>query len=229
MAVGSTVTKPSQKRKASSMVSDDDSDTLVFPPSPKKLEGPAKTKTSKATSPSVTPSYTVSELELLSHAEIVAYALSLQKQLAASKKSPSTQSQELSPEDLGKKVEHLRTLMVRQIKKAMTWKPSCKTGSATFSQDFVVQNPQIIKKLFAGVIKDNGKDWKIKKISSEDFEDAIGDIDASVRYDRLELTSDITVRWDVENSTMKCSGKYGKPGTGRLAMVIAAADSYVLQ
>lgn len=60
--------------------------------------------------------------------------------------------------------------MVRQIKKAMTWKPSCKTGSATFSQDFVVQHPQIIKKLFARVMKDNGKAWKMKKLSAEDFE-----------------------------------------------------------
>lgn len=42
----------------------------------------------------------------------------------------------------------------------------------------------------------------------------MGEIDASVRYARLELTSDVTVRWDAENGTMKCSGKYGKWGTG---------------
>jgi len=45
-----------------------------------------------------------------------------------------------------------------------------------------------------------------------------------VRYDYLELTSDVTVRWDAENGTMKCSGKYGKPGTGVLAAKKSAAS-----
>lgn len=160
--------KPSQKRKSSSIASDSDSDAPI--PATKKAKGP--TKSTKAATPSVTTSYTANDLEHLSHAELVAYAVDLQKRLDAGKKSLSTSSnaQELDPEELKKKVEHLRTLMVRQIKKAMTWKPSCKTGSATFSQDFVVQHPQIIKTLFARVTKDNGKAWKMKKLSAEDFE-----------------------------------------------------------
>ena len=166
---GSVAPKPTQKRKSSSIASDSDSDAPI--PATKKARGP--TKSTKAATPSVTTSYTANDLEHLSHAELVAYAIDLQKQLDASKKSSSTSgsnAQELNPEELKKKVEHLRTLMVRQIKKAMTWKPSCRTGSATFSQDFPVQHPQIIKKLFARVIKDNGKAWKMKKLSPEDFE-----------------------------------------------------------
>lgn len=218
---GSTAPKPSQKRNSSSIASDSDSDAPI--PATKKAKGP--TKSSKAAAPSVTTSYTANDLEHRSHAELVAYAIDLQERLDASKKSLSTSSnaQELNPEELKKKVEHLRALMVRQIKKAMTWKPSCKTGSATFSQDFVVQHPQIIEKLFARVIKDNGKAWKMKKLSAEDFEGAVGSIDASVRYDWLDLTSDVTIRWDAENGTMKCSGKYGKRGTGVLNMKQAAS------
>ena len=169
---GSTAPKPSQKRDSSEIASDSDSDAPI--PATKKAKGPTKstTKSTKAATPSVTASYTANDLSLLSHAELVAYAIDLQKQLDTSKKSSSTSSnaQELKPEELKKKVEQLQTLMVRQIEKAMVWKPSCKTGSATFSQDFMVQHPQIIKKLFARVIKDNGKAWKMKKLSAEDFE-----------------------------------------------------------
>lgn len=43
-----------------------------------------------------------------------------------------------------------------------------------------------------------------------------------MRYASLELTSDVTIRWDAENGTLKCSGKYGKPGTGVLNMKQAA-------
>ena len=39
----------------------------------------------------------------------------------------------------------------------------------------------------------------------------------------LELTSNVTVRWDAENGTVKCSGKYGKRGTGVLNVKQAAS------
>jgi len=170
MGFTATATKPSQKRKSSSMSLDSDADAP--PPGTKKAK--ASTKSAKVLPISTKPLYTAHDLALLSHADLIAYTMNLQKQLEVSKKSPASAAvgQELSPEDLKKKVEHLRTLMVRQIKKAMTWKPSCKTGSATFSQDFVVQSPQIIKKLFETVVKDakNGKEWKMKKFSAEKFE-----------------------------------------------------------
>lgn len=165
---GSTAPKPSQKRNSSEIASESDSDAPI--PATKKAKGP--TKSAKTATPSFKTSYTANDLEKISRADLVAYGIDLQKQLDASKKSPSASNnaQELSPEELMKKVEQLRTLMVRQIKKAMVWRPSCKTGSATFSQDFVVTHPQIITKLFARAIKDNGKAWKLKKLSAEDFE-----------------------------------------------------------
>ena len=181
LAFGSTAPKPSQKRNSSELASDSDSDAPV--PSTKKAKGP--TKSTKAATPSATTSYTANDLEHLSHAELVAYIIDFQKQLDDSKKSSSTSSNapELDPKELNKKVEHLRALVARQIKKAMVWKPSCKTGTATFSQDFMVQHPQVVKKLFAPVIKDNGKAWKMKKLSAEDFE-----VRGHFSYCRGELT-----------------------------------------
>lgn len=172
-ASGPTAPKPSQKRNSSELASDSDSEAPV--PPTKKAKGPTKS-TKAAATPSVTPSYTATDLKHLSHAELVAYAIDLQKLLDDSKKSSSTttssNAHDLDPHELRKKVELLRALIARQIKKAMVWKPSCKTGSATFSQDFVVPHPQVITKLFARVTKDNnnGKAWKLKKLSAGDFE-----------------------------------------------------------
>ena len=171
LASGSTAPKPSQKRNSSELSSDTDSDAPV--PPTKKAKAPSKS--TKAGTPSVTPSsYTANDLAQLSHAELVAHVLDLQKQLDDSKKASSSargnDAHELDPHELHKKVELLRALVARQIKKAMVWKPSCKTGKATFSQDFVVPHPQVITKLFAPVTKDNGKAWKMKKLSAADFE-----------------------------------------------------------
>lgn len=98
---GSTAPKPSQKRNSSSIASDSDSDAPS--PATKKAKGP--TKSSKAAAPSVTTSYTANDLEHLSHAELVAYAIDLQERLDASKKSLSMSSnaQELNPEEPKKK------------------------------------------------------------------------------------------------------------------------------
>jgi len=60
--------------------------------------------------------------------------------------------------------------MERQIRKSMTWKPSCKTGSASFSQDFIVQSEQVLNALFKPVVKEGAKPWKMKKLSVDDFE-----------------------------------------------------------
>lgn len=129
----------------------------------------------------------------------------------------------------------------------MTWKPSCKTGSASFSHEIVVPSAQVFTYLFRRVVKEGSKPWKMKKFSIDDFEvcwflcnmnrivpvrDGVqwksgltlqqkvvgGEIEASVRYCDLVLTSDVTVRWNAEDGTMKISGKYGKAGTGRSAL-----------
>ena len=49
-------------------------------------------------------------------------------------------------------------------------------------------------------------------------------LSASSRYTDLVPTGDVTVRYDAENGTMKCSGKYGKPFTGAAALTGATGD-----
>ncbi len=67
-------------------------------------------------------------------------------------------------------MENLRTLMERQIRKSMTWKPTCKEGRATFSQDFIVQSEEVFRALFKPVTPEGSKAWKMKKFSVDDFE-----------------------------------------------------------
>jgi len=153
-----------QKRNVDSTSPDSDPD--ISPPAKKKNLTPKST--SRKSSTSKHPTYTTAELSSLSHTDLLTYAISLQSQLDANPASPSTK--ELTPAEIDKKVAHLQTLMTRQIKKAMTWKPSCKTGSATFSQDFIVQSEQVLKALFKPVIKEGGKAWKMKKFSVAEFQ-----------------------------------------------------------
>ncbi|MCJ1460042.1 hypothetical protein MMC28_010421 [Mycoblastus sanguinarius] len=188
--------------------------TATPPPSTKRkakdLDRPSKKVRSSSTP---TTRYTISELSALPHEDLLAYAIILQKQVDTQSASSPTAS--LSPAEVSTKVSNLQKLMVRQIKKAMTWKPSCKTGSAMFSQDFMVQSPQVVQALFKSV---TDKPFKAKKLSPEDFEKVIGDeVQGSVRYATLHLASDVNCRWDEGSGMLKCSGKYGKHGTGCMA------------
>lgn len=60
--------------------------------------------------------------------------------------------------------------MERQIRKSMTWKPTCKEGRASFSQDFIVQSEAVFRELFKHVAPVGPKAWKMKKFSLDDFE-----------------------------------------------------------
>ena len=171
-ASGSTAPKPSQKRNSSELASNTDSEAPI--PPTKKAKAPTKSPKA-ATSSLITTSYNADDLAHLSHAELIARVLDLQKQLKGIKNSSSStgsnNAPELDPHELHKKVQLLRARIAGQIQKAMVWKPSCKTGSATFSQDFAAPHPQVMTKLFARVTKDNnGKAWKLKKLSPADFE-----------------------------------------------------------
>lgn len=121
----------SQKRKADSLSPDQEN---VSP-------GPSKKKTpiQKKLPPTVDlPTYTPLDLSALSHADLLAHAISLQTQLNHLNTNPSTPpatktTNSLTTTVITKRVSQLQTLMERQIRKSMVWKPSCKTGSETFS------------------------------------------------------------------------------------------------
>ena len=162
-----------QKRKLS------DSDTDSGSDAPASTTKPVK-KARKSSQVSNTPPRTAEKLSHLSHDELIQHILTLQSQLKTAKSSSTAPtipaSTELSKETLAKKVEQLRSLMERQIRKSMTWKPSCKTGGATFSQDFLVPAEEVVRTVFRGVVseKDAKKGWKLRKFGVEEFEVCVG-------------------------------------------------------
>lgn len=58
--------------------------------------------------------------------------------------------------------------------------PSCKSGTTRWSYSGVSPSPEVFFKMLN--LPSGGKPWKQKKISREDFSDAVGDIDASVSW-----------------------------------------------
>ncbi|MCJ1264624.1 hypothetical protein MMC22_004498 [Lobaria immixta] len=175
-----------------------------------------------------------SELEKLSHEDLVAYVISLQdvvqKTIAAlgteqeksktllndaSKRSALANStnnvaaaQTLSPFQVAERADKLASMCARGIKKQMKWQPSCKNGTTRWSFSGVSPSTEVFFKMLR--LPSGGKPWKMKKISREDFESAVGDINASVRCATLRITSaQINVKWTPETNEFSLSGTYG--------------------
>ncbi|EJF63932.1 hypothetical protein DICSQDRAFT_153733 [Dichomitus squalens LYAD-421 SS1] len=112
-----------------------------------------------------------------------------------------------SQADLEVAAEKLRKAAVSGIKKQMSWKPSCKTGSAKWSYDGICNDPEVF-----GCLMGLGgpPTFKMKKFTVDEFERCLGSIRGSVRYDTLYITSkEVTVRWS-DTGEFKFSGSYGK-------------------
>lgn len=60
----------------------------------------------------------------------------------------------------------------------MKWKPSCKTNSARWVYDGLCADPEVLGILLG---LDGPVTWKMKKFTKENFESAVGHIEASVR------------------------------------------------
>ncbi|RPD65395.1 hypothetical protein L226DRAFT_550726 [Lentinus tigrinus ALCF2SS1-7] len=122
---------------------------------------------------------------------------------AAAVAKPAAKSQA----DLEAAAEKLRKAAVSGIKKQMAWKPSCKTGSAKWSYDGICTDPEV----FGALLGLGGPPtFKMKKFTVAEFENALGPIRGSVRYDTLYITSkEVTVRWS-DTGEFKFSGSYGK-------------------
>ncbi|KAI0826699.1 hypothetical protein BC628DRAFT_1373770 [Trametes gibbosa] len=112
-----------------------------------------------------------------------------------------------SQAELEAAADKLRRAAQSGIKKQMSWKPSCKTGSAKWSYDGICADPEVFGCLMGlgGPPK-----FKMKKFSTDEFQRLVGPIQGSVRYDTLYITSnEVTVRWS-ETGEFKFSGSYGK-------------------
>ncbi|KAJ7783976.1 hypothetical protein DFH07DRAFT_789742 [Mycena maculata] len=120
----------------------------------------------------------------------------------------ATKPKEKSKEEIDAAAEKLCGMCVSGIKKQMAWKPSCKTGGARWAYNGVCVDPLVFGALFhlAGPPK-----RKAQKYTVPEFEVFMGSIDASVRYDTLEMVGNINMRYQAAEGTFKMSGSYGAP------------------
>ncbi|KAF8322598.1 hypothetical protein DL93DRAFT_2071449 [Clavulina sp. PMI_390] len=104
-------------------------------------------------------------------------------------------------------VEKMRKAACSGIKKQLTWKPSCKTGSAKWTYDGIAPNPES----FAALLGLESVSWKQKKFSAHEFRSMLNDdLEGHARYATLYLTSDVNIRWNPDSGEFKFSGSYGK-------------------
>ncbi len=89
----------------------------------------------------------------------------------------------------------------------MTWKASCKAGTAIWRCEQVTKDDAI----FRALVKDAGAKWKRKQYSVEQFCElmGVGNIGASARYSLLSINGNVTISWDPETRLIKFGGKYG--------------------
>ncbi|KAL1941659.1 hypothetical protein VTO73DRAFT_7098 [Trametes versicolor] len=151
--------------------------------------------------------------------ELAKYARSLEEQVAdagapvaGSSKAAAAAKPAKSPAELEAAADKIRRAAQSGIKKQMTWKPSCKTGSAKFSYDGICPDPEV----FGALIGLGGPPkFKMKKFSTDEFQKLVGPVEGSVRYDTLHITSsEVTVRWS-DSGEFKFSGSYGKWQPGK--------------
>ncbi|KAJ8594022.1 hypothetical protein M405DRAFT_930448 [Rhizopogon salebrosus TDB-379] len=116
-------------------------------------------------------------------------------------------AQALTADQLDAAIEKIRKAAHSGIKKQMTWKPSCKTGTAKWCYDGVCADSVVFGTLLGlgGPPK-----WKMHKMPIEDFEKRIGNLNASARYSHLYLKGPhVNIRWNESSGEFKFSGSYG--------------------
>ena len=121
--------------------------------------------------------------------KLAQYARSLEEEISASK------PKEMSPQQLAAAAAKIASAACSGIKKQMSvsplsyhpfailkacqWKPSCKTGGAKWVYDGVCQDPKVFGTMMG---LDSPATFKMKKFSTTDFENLIGDCTSSARF-----------------------------------------------
>ncbi|KIY52294.1 hypothetical protein FISHEDRAFT_35383 [Fistulina hepatica ATCC 64428] len=132
--------------------------------------------------------------------EVAQYARSLQQQVAALK------PKEKSKEDIAVAADKLAAAVQSGITKQMTWKPSCKQGTARWVYDGVCADPMVFVAILG--MSEPMKN-KTKKLTVDEFEDLFGSCTGHARYNTLYLKGDIKVHWKPDEGTFKLTGSYG--------------------
>ncbi|KAG1763191.1 hypothetical protein EDD22DRAFT_518591 [Suillus occidentalis] len=112
----------------------------------------------------------------------------------------------MNADEVAAAVEKIRKAANSGIKKQMTWKPSCKAGTAKWCYDGVCADPNV----FGTMLGLGGPPkWKMHKMPVDDFEKRIGHLGASARYSHLYLKGPhVNIRWN-DSGEFKFSGTYG--------------------
>ncbi|VDB96593.1 unnamed protein product [Peniophora sp. CBMAI 1063] len=111
-------------------------------------------------------------------------------------------------EQLEKDVEKIKTAAYRGIKAQFKWRPSCKTGGARWSYDGFCPDPEVFARMMG---LEGPPKWKQKKFGKDEFEDRIGRIVGSARYNDMYILGDVNVRYNGESGEFKMTGSYGVP------------------
>ncbi|KAG8733470.1 hypothetical protein FRC10_012324 [Ceratobasidium sp. 414] len=102
-------------------------------------------------------------------------------------------------------VDRIADMINKGIRKQMSRK-SCKHGGATYAFDGVCPDPRV----FGALLKlDGPPKFKMRKYTKDEFQEMVGEVEKSVRYDTLYLTSDVNVRYNPDTGAFKTSGSYG--------------------
>ncbi|CAE6440380.1 unnamed protein product [Rhizoctonia solani] len=139
---------------------------------------------------------------------IAQYAKSLEGSVAVAGSTSKAAPPPKTPEQVLAEAERITNQINRGISKLMAWKPSCKTGSAKYAFDGVCTDPRVFGKALG---LDGPPNFKAKKYTKEEFEDLVGSISKSIRYDTLYLSGPVNLRYNPSTGEFKISGSYGKP------------------
>ncbi|APA10705.1 hypothetical protein sscle_06g054750 [Sclerotinia sclerotiorum 1980 UF-70] len=124
-----------------------------------------------------------------------------------------TAAPKYDPYIVKQQAKNMAQVMRDAIKLQMKWAPSCKTSGKRWSYTSMVPSADVFYKLFrldrATELRAKKK-WKQKKISIDGFED-MGTWTVTIRYNSLELVSNILLKFDAEKNSFTVSGKYGVP------------------
>ncbi|CAE6469325.1 unnamed protein product [Rhizoctonia solani] len=140
---------------------------------------------------------------------IAQYAKSLEGSVAVAGSSSKPAPPPKTVEQVSAEAERVIGQIDRGISKLMVWKANCKTGSAKFSYDGICTDPRVFGKVLG---LDGPPTFKAKKYTKEEFEELIGEVSKSVRYDTLYLTGPVNLRYNSATGEFKFTGSYGKPG-----------------
>jgi len=120
--------------------------------------------------------------------------------VVAKKNAPST------PQTPAQAQERMTRMIATGIKKSMTWKPSCKVGTAKLQFSGFCPG-----ETWEAIVGEKFATKSSFKMPMDQFEGVFGNITASCRYDELFMTSPhVMMRYDAATNEFKCSGSYGK-------------------